>query len=150
MTTGTASLDTTTSTSRTPLLAALGIGASALLTAIGTFVGPNDSGDATRDDVSTWLICVGIAVATAVIGFGLVVRTAPQGNAARRALIAAVVAVLSIAVFWAGIPMVLVAVAVACALIDRDAHGSFSTPSKVGLGLAGLTTVAAVTLAFVG
>ena len=150
MTTSTAQLDRTTSPSRTPLLAAIGIGSSAVLTAISTFVGPNTSDDPSRDDVSTWLLCVGIAVAAAVIGFGLVVRTASRGNAARRSAIAGVVAVLSIAVFWSGLPLVLAAVALACALIDRDARGSFGTPSLVGLGLAGLTTVAAVVLSFVG
>ena len=140
----------TTTASRTPLLATIGIGTSAVLTAIGTFLGPNDTGDATRDDPSTWLICVGIAVVTALVVFGLVVRTAPSGNAPRRALVLGVVAVLSVAVFWAGLPAVVAAGAVACALLDRDRLGSFDAMSKAGLVLAGLATAAAAVLAFVG
>lgn len=136
--------------SRTPLLAALGIGASAVLTSVGTFIGVNDTGDATRDDVSTWLFCVGIAVAAALIAFGLVVRTAARGNAGRRALLVGIASVLSVAVFWAGIPTVLAAAALACALVERDVRGSFGSLSKAGIALAGLATAAAVNLAFFG
>lgn len=141
---------TTDLPSRTPLLAALGFGASAVLTAIGTFWAVNDSSDASRDEISTWLVCVAIAGVTALIAFGLVVRTAPGGNAGRRSAITGVVAFLSLAVFWAGIPTVLAAAAVACALTDRDTRGSFGTAAKIGLGLSAVTTVAAVLAAIFG
>ena len=143
-------VDDAAAPSRTPLLAALGIGASAVLTAVGTFVGPNDTGDATRDDPSTWLMTVGIALAAAIVVFGLVVRTASRGDAGRRALVLGVVTLLSVAVFWAGVTTVLAAAALACALVERDRRGSFGTPSTVGLVLAGVATIAATLLAFVG
>lgn len=142
--------DSATATSRTPLLAAIGIGTAAVLSAVGTFVGENDTGDATRDDPSTWLFSVGIAVAAAVVVFGLVVRTAARGNAGRRALVLGVVTLLSIAVFWAGFTPVIAAGALACALVDRDRRGSFSTLSTVGLVLAALGTISVTGLAFVG
>jgi hypothetical protein len=131
-------------------MALAGLALSAGLTAVGTFVGPNDTGDATRDDVSTWLVCVAIAAVTALIAFGLVVRTAGSGNPSRRAAILSVVSVLSVAVFWAGLPGVLAAAAVACALVDRDKVGSLGTGSKAGLALAALATAGATVLAFVG
>lgn len=142
--------DRTTSTSRTPLLAAIGIGSSTVLTAVGTFVGENDTGDATRDDLSTWLMTVGIAAVAALVVFGLVVRSAPRGNAGRRTLALGIVALLSVAVFWAGFTTVISAAALACALVDRDVRGTFGTPAKVGLVLAGLAAAAVTSLAFVG
>ena len=141
---------TTTGASRAPLLAALGLAASAVLTAIGTFLGENTSGDESRDDVSTWLTCVGIAAVAAALVFGLVVRTAAHGHAGRRALITGILAVLSVAVFWAGLPMVLAAGALACALVDRDEQGSLGGAAGVGVALGGVAAAAAVVLAFVG
>ena len=142
MTTSTAQLNDTPS--RTPVLAALGIGLSAVLTAIGTFSGGNDHG------WREYLITLGIVVVAAAIVFGLVVRTAAAGNAARRALVLGILAALSFVVFWAGIPSVLAAGAVACALIDRDRTGHFDGSDKAALGLSAVTVVAAVVLAFIG
>ncbi len=141
--------DLTTAPSRTPLLAALGIAAASVLTALGTFwdVNNNDSGDVQASD---WLICLGIISVTAAIAYGLVVRGADVGNPGRRALILSVVGFLSNAVFWAGLPMVIASAAVACAFVEKDAKGSMSTPSKVSLVVVALTTVAAVQLAVFG
>jgi Na+/serine symporter len=135
--------------SRTPLLAAAGLGSSALLTAVGSFWSRSIK-DGVQHSVGEWLFCVGIAAVTTVIAFGLVVRTAPRGNAARRSLITATVAVLSLAVFWAGIPAVLVAAALACALVDKDRRGSFSRMSAVALVLSGLVLAAATAAAIFG
>lgn len=85
-----------------------------------------------------------------MIAFGLVVRTAPRGNAARRSLITAIVAVLSLAVFWAGIPAVLAAAALACALVDKDRRGSFSGMSVAALVLSALVIVTATVAAIFG
>lgn len=150
MTTTTAAGGTTTAPSRTPLLAVLGLASSALLTAVGTWsdLTSNDSGT-DKDKLGEWLITFGIAAVAALIAFGLVVRTAGD-HASRRAVITAVVAFLSLAVFWAGIPMVLAAAAVACALVQRDRVGSFDAASKAALGACGVTTVAAVVLAITG
>jgi predicted membrane protein len=150
MTTSSASLNaTTTAPSRTPLLAALGIAAAAVLTAVGTFWDVNNN-DAENGKASEWLICLGIIAVTAAVGYGLVVRTAETGNPGRRAVILGVVAFLSNAVFWAGLPMVLASAAVACAFIDKDKRGSFGGASKAGLVLAVLTAIPAVSLAIFG
>jgi hypothetical protein len=141
--------DRTTAPSRTPLLAALGIAAAAVLTAVGTFwdVNNNDQGKA---DASEWFITLGfIAVGSAIV-YGLVVRTAAAGNPGRRSAVLGIVAVPSLAVFWAGLPMVLVSAAVTCALLDKDKLGSFGTGSKAGLGLSTVATLGAVALAITG
>jgi hypothetical protein len=139
----------TTAPSRTPLLAAFGIAASAVLTAIGTFwdVNGNDRGD---HNASDWYVCLGIIAVAAALVYGLVVRTAATGNPGRRALILGIVAVPSVVVFWSGIPMVLVSAAVACALLEKDKVGSYGTGSKVAFVLSALATAGAVTLAFTG
>lgn len=142
--TSTISNDQSTATSWTPLLAAISIGTSAVLTAIGSFRGDTDH------TVGEWAFTVGLAVVAAAIVFGLVVRTAPKGNAGRRALILGVVSLLSVAVFWAGITTVIGAAALACALIERDTRGDTGGMSKAGIALAALSTVAVVWLAFTG
>ena len=141
--------DLTTTPSRTPLLAALGIAAAGVLTAVGTFwdVNNNDSGNS---DASGWFISLGIIAVAAAIVYGLVVRTAESGNPGRRSVILGVVALLSNAVFWAGLPMVLASAAAACAFIDKDKRGSFGPASKAGLVLAMVTAVPAVTFAIWG
>ena len=147
-------MTTTTNTlteapSRTPLLAALGIAAASLLTAVGTFwdVNNNDEGN---HDGSEWFICLGIIAVAAAVVYGLVVRTAASGNPGRRALVLSVVGFLSNVVFWAGLPMVIASAAVACAFIEKDKLGSLGTASKVSLGVVALTTVGAVNLAIFG
>lgn len=148
MTTTTAH-DSSTTPSRTPLLAAFGIAASAVLTAMGTFWDVTDNSD--RDlGIAEYLITLGIVVVAAALVFGLVVRGAESGNPGRRAAVLGGAGVLSVAAFWSGVPMVLVAAAVACALLERDRQGSFGTGSKAGLTLSALVTAAAVTLAVVG
>jgi predicted membrane protein len=139
----------TTAPSRTPLLAALGIAAAGVLTAVGTFwdVNNNDQGNSST---SEWFITVGIIAVAAAIVYGLVVRTAESGNPGRRSAILGIVAFLSNVVFWAGLPMVLASAAAACAFIDKDKRGSFGGASKSGLVLAVVTAVPAVTLAVFG
>lgn len=138
--------------SRNPLLIAIGLGSSALLTAVGTFADltDNESGSAGTDEIGSWLTCLAIAAVAAAIAFGLVVRTAARGNAGRRSLLTAVVAFLSLAVFWAGLPAVLAAAAVACALVDRDRHEAFGAMAKVGLAVSAIVTALAVMLAIAG
>ena len=139
----------TSAPSRTPLLAALGIAAASVLTAVGTFwdVNNNDSGGS---DTSGWFVCLGIIAVAAAIVYGLVVRTADSGKPGRRALVLSIVGVLSTAVFWAGLPMVLVSASVACAMTEKDRLGSYGTGSKVAFALSTLTTVGAVLLAIFG
>ncbi len=142
--------DPTTAPSRTPLLAALGFAASAVLTAMGTFWDLTDNESGNRHSFSDYWPLLVIAAVTAALVYGLVVRGAETGNPSRRAVILSIVGVLSIAVFWAGLTTVLASAAVACALIDKDRNGSFSTGSKAALALAALTTAGAVLLAITG
>jgi len=146
----TTAADLTDTPSRTPLLAALGLGASAVLTATGTFwdVTNNDKVD-DNSFADYWPVLVIAAVAAAIV-YGLVVRTAAAGHPGRRALVLSIVGFLSNAVFWAGLPMVIVSAAVACALADRDKLGSFGTASKVALTISALATAGAVSLAITG
>ena len=85
--------------------------------------------------------------------FGVVVtrglRTAPQ-RTARRSLIVAGVGVVSIAVFWTGLPVILAAGAATLALDARRRLGRLPGTAIAGLVLAALITLAAVWLAFTG
>lgn len=142
--------DEVTAPSRTPLLAALGLAASALLAAVGTFWDITDNDEVDDNTFADyWPVLVIAAVAAAIV-YGLVVRTAAAGNAGRRSAILGVVGFLSNVVFWSGLPMVLASAALACALLDKDKAGSFGTGSKVGLAFAALTTAGAVALAITG
>lgn len=142
--------DLTAAPSRTPLLAVLGFAASALFTAMGTFWDLTDDESGREHSVGEYLFVLGIAAIALAITFGLVVRTAAAGNPGRRSLVLGIVAFLSNVVFWAGIPSVLAAGAVACALIQKDKDQSYSTGSKVGLALSALTVAAALWLAVTG
>ena len=115
-------IDTTTDTRTAtwPLFGALSAGTAVLLTAIGTFWSPLADYEPTptsTSEVLAYLVVVaGIAVATAVV-FGLVVRGASPANATRRGLVLAVVALLSLLVFWTGLPAVLAGGALCCATL---------------------------------
>lgn len=137
----------------TPVLAALGGAAAAILTAIGTFVdvfGQQEQRSDTMAEFYSWLVVVGvIAVATALV-FGLVVRGATPGNATTRALVLSILAVPTVLVAWTGLPPVLSAAAVACALIAREPTGRFTTGGKVALGLSAVAMAGAVAFALAG
>ena len=147
-TTTTTANNVTEAPSRTPLLAALGVAASCVLTAVGTFWALND-GEA-EHNASDWLVTLPIIAVVAAVAYGLAVRTAAAGNAGRRAAILGAVGFVSLAVFWAGAPMVLVSAAIACALAEKDHRGSYGIGSKLAFVLAAVTTVAAVNLAIFG
>ena len=130
-----------------PLYAALSVGIAAVLTAIGTFWSPLASYEATHtmDDFISWLVVVAITVVGAGIVFGLVVRTTPSGGGRARAAVLAVLAVLSLAVFWTGLPMVFAGGAACCALADPRSVGS-----RIVLVVAAVVTAAAVLAALAG
>src|SRR3954462_4061653 len=98
-----------------PMYAALGAGIALVLAAVGTFWNLN-AGSTNDRGMREFLVVAGIILVATAVVFGLVVRTAAQGNAGRRALILAVLGVLSIVVFWAGLPSVLACGAIACAV----------------------------------
>jgi cytochrome bd-type quinol oxidase subunit 2 len=149
MTTTTATTELT-APSRTPLIAAIGYAVTAVLTAMGTFWDLTNNESDSHHDASEYFIVLGIAAVGAALVFGLVVRTAATGNPGRRALILSVVGFLSVAVFWAGLPAVIAAGALACALTQKDKDGSFSVASKTALALSAITVALAVMLAIVG
>jgi hypothetical protein len=150
MTSTAQTMPATDAPSRTPLLAALGYGASAVLTAAGTFWDLTDNESGSGHSADEYLIVLGTSAVMLAIVFGLVVRAAERGNAGRRSAVLGVVGFLSNAVFWAGFPAVIAAGSLACALTQKDRDRSFSAGSKAGLALSGLTVAAAVMLAIVG
>ena len=127
------------------------IALAALLTALGTFwdITGNDS-EPEKHPVGEYLVILGIIVVVAVVCYGLVVRRAVNGDPGRRGAILGGLSVLSLVVFWAGAPVVIASAAVATALVERDKLGSFGAWAKTGLGLAALSTIAAVVLAIAG
>ena len=126
---------------------------------IGTYVhtpykakGPGEWGLSTHD-LNQVPLLLGFAIVGAAVVFGVVVarglRTAPQ-RTARRSLIVAGVGVVSIAVFWTGLPVILAAGAATLAMDARHRLGRLPGTAIAALILAGLITVSAVWLAFTG
>jgi hypothetical protein len=140
----------TTATSR-PLFAALGIGVSLVLTAMGTFwdMTGNDGSEAS-DNLAYYLPVVGIILVAAALVFGLGVRTEADKAPGTRAIVMAVLGFVSLAVFWAGLPAVLAAGSATCALAARRTDGRLTPVALASLGIASATVVAAVILAVIG
>lgn len=130
-----------------PLFAALSTGVAVVLTAIGTFWSPLANYEATRtmDDLVSWLVVVAITLVGAGIVFGLVVRTAPARGGRVRTAVLAVLAVLSLAVFWTGLPVIFAGGAVCCALANPRSVGS-----RIVLVVAALVGAAAILGALAG
>lgn len=132
-----------------PAMAAAGAGLSAILTAMGTFWDLTDNESGEPGGFSEYLIVIGIIAVATVVVFGLVARGATPANAGRRSLALAVVGLLSIAVFWAGLPAVLAAGATACALVDRTS-GRLGRMSQAAVAISVITVGLAVWLAIAG
>jgi hypothetical protein len=147
-------------TGRSLLPSAVAAGVAALLLMlIGTYVhtpykakGPGEWGLSSQD-LNQVPLLVGFAVVGAAVVFGVVVarglRTAPE-RTARRSLILAGIGVVSIAVFWTGLPVILAAGAATLAMDARHRLGRLPGTAIAALILAGLITVSAVWLAFTG
>jgi hypothetical protein len=96
---------------------------------------------------------VGFAIVGAAVVFGVVVARAlrvPPQQTARRSLIVAGVGVLSIVVFWTGLPVILAAAAATLALDARRRLGRLPGTGTAALVLTALTTMTAIWLAFTG
>lgn len=131
-----------------PLYAAVSTGLALVLTAIGTFWSPLSSypGGRFEDEIVPWLAMnVPLVLVCAGVVFGLVVRTAPADGGRIRTVVLAVLAVLSLAVFWTGWPVVFGAGAACCALADPR-----SMRSRTSLVLVALVTAVAVWAALAG
>ena len=100
----------------------------------------------------------GLALLVAIVAVGTVLvglatgraRALDSGRTARRALVLAVLGVVSIAVFWTGLPPVLAGGAAGLALDSRRRLGRLPVTGAVALGLAVLIAAGAVYLAFAG
>jgi hypothetical protein len=141
-----------------PIAVAAGV-AALLLMLIGTYVhtpykakGPGEWGLSTQD-LNQVPLLVGFAIVGAAVVFGVVVarglRTAPQ-RTARWSLIVAGFGVVSIVVFWTGLPVVLAAGAATLTLDARRRLGRLPGTAIAALVLAALITVSASWLAFTG
>lgn len=141
---------TTTQPSRTPVLAALALALSAVLTAVGTFWDLTGNEETKNTEVGAYLAVLGVAAVGCALVFGLVVRGADRGQPGRRSAILGVVGVVTLAVFWTGLPAILAFGAIATALTERDVVGRFGRGAKIGLGLALVTLAGAVAAAIAG
>ena len=118
-------------------------------------IGPGEWGLTTTasQDLDQLPLLAAFAIVGAAVVFGVVVarglRVAPH-QAARRSLIVAGVGVLSIMVFWTGLPVVLAAGAATLALDARRRLGRLPGTATAALLLATVVTVTAVGLAFAG
>jgi hypothetical protein len=111
------------------------------LTAIGTFSGDNDH------EWRQYLIVLGIiVVATAIIFYVIVPRIDRLG---RGALILGVLAVLTIPVFWLGLPVLFAGAAALLALPARE-RADERAKATAALALATLAAIAAIAFAFLG
>jgi hypothetical protein len=138
-----------TSASLAPAAAA-GIALATVFTAIGTFQDADDH--AWRQMIVTF----GIILVAAAITFGLAARLVRRAaddpdRLARASVVMAVVAVLSLVVFWAGVPAVLAAGAVSLALAARQARdGAWSRGPIVAVVLSAVVVLLAGIAAVVG
>lgn len=130
-----------------PMYAALGAGISLVLTAVGTFWDVSGNDTAAHDGLSDYLPVVGVVAVATVLVFGLVVRTATPASAGTRSLVLGVLSVLTLIVFWSGLPAVLALGAIGCAAVAR-VSGRVPVTAKAGAGLGmvalGLAVVAAL------
>jgi len=126
------------------MYAAIGVGISLVLTALGTFwdFNGNDPGDKSDQGMVEYLITVGMIVVAAAVVFGLVTRA----SSPTKALVLGILSVLSLVVFWAGLPAVLAAGSLSSAFGSDRLTGA----SKTGIGLSAVAVALAAVAAFIG
>lgn len=132
-----------------PTHAGLGIAVSVLLTAFGTFTNLAGEAEEGGHTAGEYLVVAGMIALGALIVFGLVAKAVTPSNAGGFALAFGVVGLLSVLVFWTGLPAVLAAGAVASAAVDRRS-GAMSGTAKVGVALAVTVLTLAVFAAIFG
>ena len=141
---------------------AVGAGAAAqLLMLIGTYLwtpwrefGPGGWAlDTDGKSLGELLLIVGFAVAGAAVVFAVVVpwalRREPERTAVL-ALVVAIVAVVSVAAFWTGLPVILASGAVVLARDARHRLGRLPASAVVAIVLAAATGLIAIAIAFTG
>jgi hypothetical protein len=121
-------------------IAAASVALAIVLVAIGAYGGD-------EDDTSYFLIASAIVIAVAVVLFwGIVPRITRPGLGG---LIIGILAVVSLVVFWLGLPSPLAGAATVLGLAARES-GSEVGKGNAALALAAIAVVAAVVLAFIG
>lgn len=121
-------------------IAAAAVALAIVLLAIGAYSGDDD-------DTSYFLIASAITIVVAVLLFwGIVPRITRPGLGG---LIVGILAVVSLAVFWLGLPSPLAGAAVVLGLTARES-GSEVGKGTAALALAAVAIVAAVVFAFIG
>lgn len=121
----------TITASRTTVLAGLGLAAAATVCAL---------------VAAEPLPYFAMAAIVAGVVFGLWVVPTANGHPGRRSGVLALLAAVSLLVFSTGIPLVLAAASVACALKQRELEDRYDYPAELGLLLAALTTAVTVVL----
>jgi hypothetical protein len=121
-------------------IAAASVALAIVLLAVGAYSGSDD-------DTGYFLVASAIAIAVAVVLFwGIVPRITRPGLGG---LIIGILAVVSLAVFWLGLPSPLAGAATVLGLDARES-GSETGKGNAGLVLAAIAVVAVVVLAFIG
>jgi hypothetical protein len=121
-------------------IAAASVALSIVLLAIGAYSGDDD-------DTGYFLIASAIAIVAALILFwGIVPRVTRPGLGG---LIIGIVAVVSLVVFWLGLPSPLAGAAAVLGLTARES-GSEAGKGNAALALAAIAVIAAVVFAFIG
>lgn len=133
-----------------PTYAGLGVVVALVLTAVGTFANLGGEAEEGGHTVSEYLVVAGVIALGALVVFGLVARAVTPANAGTFAVGFGVVGLLSVLVFWTGLPAVLAAGALACAAVDGRTDDQLSLPAKIGAALAVLVLALAVFLAIYG
>ena len=121
-------------------IAAASVALAIVLLAIGAY-----SGD--EDDTSYFLVASAITIAVAVVLFwGIVPRVTRPGLGG---LVIGILAVVSLVIFWLGLPSPLAGAAAVLGFAARES-GSEVGKGNAALALAAMAIVAAVVFAFVG
>jgi hypothetical protein len=115
---------------------------SAILTAIGTYSGTDSH------QTRQFLVVLAVTLAvTAILFVGVVPRF---DGSARAALVLGILAVVSVLVFWLGVPVPVAAAATFIALTAREREDQSRGETTAALALSALAVVLAAIAAFVG
>jgi hypothetical protein len=128
---------------RRTLFAVGSFAVAAVLTAIGSFSGSGD------DELRTWLVVLAVtAVAVGILFWVVVPRL--EGGLGGAALVVAIVAVVSLVVFWMGLPVPIAAAAACLGLDARDRPGARPLYVNGAFAISSIVVVLAVIAAFAG
>lgn len=133
-----------------PTYAGLGIGVSMLLTLVGTFTNLAGEAEEGGHTAGESLVVVGMILIGALIVFGLVAKAVAPANAGLFAVSFGVVGLVSLLVFWTGLPAVLSAGALACVAVEGRSGAPRSVAAKTAMVLAVVVLALAVTAAIFG